>query len=202
MGPGPTGYYERASEDVAVACVSALAEPAVSTRKAVEQWRKPLVYYKTSLFWGSQSLVFNFCPSRGLVSATGVKRTPTHRVALALAAKTVEAMRLGTTGHWEHCEDLRRSPHKWTALAVAAKVRNIMEVRHVLAHPSDEITQKVVATMIIATTGQLGLCEACLQMEAKRHAMQWIDGTDKTGSDGVDDEDLGVKPGIDDTVGK
>ena len=39
-------------------------------------------------------------------------------------------------------------------------------------------------------------------MKAKRQAVQWIDGPDKTGSNGVGDEDLDVKPGEDESVGK
>ena len=36
----------------------------------------------------------------------------------------------------------------------------------------------------------------------KRHAVQWVDGPDKTGSKGVGNEDLDVKPGEDESVGK
>ena len=32
-------------------------------------------------------------------------------------------------------------------------------------------------------------------MKAKRQTVQWIDGPDKTGSDGVGNEDFGSKPG-------
>ena len=45
-------------------------------------------------------------------------------------------------------------------LAVAAKVRNIMEVHRMLAHPSEDITRRTAKTMRIATTGQWGSCEA------------------------------------------
>ena len=119
-----------------------------------------------------------------------------------LAAKTVETMKIGTTGHWEACANVRRSPSKWTALAVAAKARDMMKVHHLLTHPSDQITQKTVATMMIVTTGQWGLCEACLQVEAKRQAVQWIDEPGKTGSSSVGDEDLGVKSDVDKSVGR
>ena len=54
--------------------------------------------------------------------------------------------------------------------------------------------------MIIVTTGQWGAYEARLQAEAKRQAVQWIDGRDKIGSDGVGDEDLGAKPGKDESL--
>ena len=39
-------------------------------------------------------------------------------------------------------------------------------------------------------------------MEAKRQAVQWINGSDKTGSNGVGNEDLEIKPGEDESVGK
>ena len=42
---------------------------------------------------------FNVCPHKGLFSATGVRRTPNKRPALALAGKTAEAMRTAT-GQW------------------------------------------------------------------------------------------------------
>ena len=41
-----------------------------------------------------------------------------------------------------------------------------------------------------------------MQAEKKTPAMQWIDGPDKTGSDGVGDEDLGAKPGKYESVGR
>ena len=36
----------------------------------------------------------------------------------------------------------------------------------------------------------------------KRQAVQWIDGSGKTGSDGVGSEDLDIKPGEDESVGR
>ena len=39
-------------------------------------------------------------------------------------------------------------------------------------------------------------------MKAKRQAVQWIDGPVKTGCTGVGDEDIGVKRGEDDSVGR
>ena len=39
-------------------------------------------------------------------------------------------------------------------------------------------------------------------MKAKQQAVQWIDGSDKTGSNGVGDEDLGGNPGEDKSVGE
>ena len=62
-----------------------------------------------------------------------------------------------------------------------------------LTHPSKKITQKKTQAMEIGTTGQYGPCEAHLQAKTKRQTMQRIYGSDKTGSNGVGDEDLGVK---------
>ena len=56
--------------------------------------------------------------------------------------------------------------------------------------------------MGIATTGQWGFCEARLRTKAKWQAVQWIDRPDKTGSDGVGDENLDVKPGEDESIAK
>ena len=72
----------------------------MSTRKAVGQWGKPLVYYKTKVvlrFPAEESLVFNFYPRKGLFSAT-VRRTPSQGAALALAAKTAKAIRVEAAG--------------------------------------------------------------------------------------------------------
>ena len=97
---------------------------------------------------------------------------------------------------------MRRSPIQGTALAVAAKARDVMKVHHVLVDPNEKITQKTVQTVGIATTGQWGPWEACLQVKEKRQAVQWFDGPDKTGCNGVGDEDFGVKPGEDEPVGR
>ena len=43
---------------------------------------------------------------------------------------------------------------------------------------------------------------ALAQVKAKQQAVQWVDEPDKTGSNGVGDEDLGVKPGEDESVGR
>ena len=75
----------------------------LSTRKAVKQWGKPIVYYITRAvlgFPGEESRVSNFCPRKGLFSGTGVRRTPSQETALGLAAKTAEAMRIGAPGRW------------------------------------------------------------------------------------------------------
>ena len=58
------------------------------------------------------------------------------------------------------------------ALAATLKAHDMVEVYLVLAHPSEEITQKTVQTMGIATTDQWGPCEARLQVKAKRQAVQ------------------------------
>ena len=84
---------------VSAAYVPGLSRNLLSTRKAVEQWGKPLVYYKTKVVMGlpgEDSLDFNFCPRKGLFSATGARRTPSQGAALALTAKTAEAMRTAT----------------------------------------------------------------------------------------------------------
>ena len=75
-------------------------------------------------------------------------------------------------------------------------------VHRVLAHPSEGITQKTVQALRFVTTGQWGSCEACLQVREKRQAVQRVDGPDKTGSNGVGDEDLDMKPGEGRSVGK
>ena len=52
---------------VSVGYVPGLPRNLLSTRKAVEQWSKPLVYYETKIvlrFPGEELLVFIFCPAR------------------------------------------------------------------------------------------------------------------------------------------
>ena len=86
---------------VSIAYVSGFLRNLLPTRKAVEQWGKPLVYYKTKAvlgFPGEKSLLFNFCPRKELFSATDVSRTPSQGTALALAAKATDAIRVETTG--------------------------------------------------------------------------------------------------------
>ena len=151
---------------VSVAYVPGLSWDLLSTRKAVEQWGKPLVYYKTKAvlgFPGEESLVCNFCPRKGLFSATGVKRTPSQGTALTLAENTAEAIRVETTGQWGPRADMKRSssqgtalalaaktaeaiktatgqwePEAGPALAVAARARYVMKAYHVLADPEKE----------------------------------------------------------------
>ena len=156
---------------VSVAYVPGLLRNILSNRKAVEQWGKPLVYYRTKNVLGlsrEESLVFNFCPRRGLFSATCVRRTPSQEAALGLAAKTAESMRIEATGQWGPYADVRRrSPRRGAALVMAVKSHDVVEVHRVLAHPSEKITKKTVQAMGIATTDQWGLCEARLQVKAQ-----------------------------------
>ena len=129
---------------VVVAYVPGLSRNLLSTRKSVEQRGKPLVYYKTKSvlrFPGEESLVFNYCPRKGLFSATYVRRTPSQGAALRLAAKTAEATRIEATGQWWPSANVRRSPRQGAALAVAAKAHGMMEVYRVLAHLSEKTTQ-------------------------------------------------------------
>ena len=70
----------------------------------------------------------------------------------------------------------------------------MVEVHRMLGHLSEEITQKSVQAMGTATTGQSGPCKARLEVKAKRQAVQWIGGLDKTSSNGVGDQDLDMKP--------
>ena len=71
---------------VSVAYVPGRSQNPLSTRKAGNQWCKPLVYYKTKNalgFTGEESLVFNFYLRKGLFSAKGVRLTPNKGAALA-----------------------------------------------------------------------------------------------------------------------
>ena len=141
---------------ISVANVSGLSRNLLSAHKAVGQWGRPLVHYKTKAILGfpeEESLVFDFCPSKGLFSAIGVRRAPSQGAALGLAAETTEAMRIEATGQWEPCTDVRRSPRQGAALAVAARAHDVVKEHRVL-HPSKEITQKTVQAMVITTTDQ------------------------------------------------
>ena len=170
-----SGTTTKSVKMVVVAYVPGLLWNLLSTRKAVEQWGKLLAYYKTKAvlgFPGEESLVFNFCPRKGLFSATGVRRTPGQGAALALAAKTAEATRIETTGHWGLCADVRRGVSQGAALAVAVKAYDKVKVHRVLAYPSEEITQKTAQAMGSAATDHWGFCEARLRGKAKRQAVQ------------------------------
>ena len=68
-----------------VAYMLGLSWNLLSTMKAVEQWGKPLIYYRNEAvlgFPGEESPVFKFCPRKGLFSATGARRTSRQEVAL------------------------------------------------------------------------------------------------------------------------
>ena len=68
-----------------VAYVPGLSRNLLPTIKAAEQWGKPLIYYRNEAvlgFPGEESLVFKFCPRKGLFSATGARRIPRQEVAL------------------------------------------------------------------------------------------------------------------------
>ena len=142
-----------------VAYVPGLSRNLLSTIKAVEQWGKLLIYYRDKAvlgFPGEESLVFKFCPRRGLFSATGARRIPRQEVTLEanltenglvkIASGTALTMREGAS-------------------------RDIVEVHRMLAHPSEDMTRKTAEMMGIETTDQWGACETCFQAKAKRHAV-------------------------------
>ena len=66
---------------------------------------------------------------------------------------------------------VRRIPGQGTALAVAAKARDVMDVHHMFAHPNEEITRISANVMTVIPTDGWGPCEACSQAKAKRYAM-------------------------------
>ena len=72
------GTTTKLAKMVVVAYVPEISRNLLSTRKALKQWGKAPVYYKTKailMFPGEESLVFNFCPRKGLFSVTGVRWT-------------------------------------------------------------------------------------------------------------------------------
>ena len=71
-----------------------------------------------------------------------------------VGSKKAEATRMETMSQWGPCADMRRSPRQEAVLAVAAKTHDMVEVYRVLAHPSEEMTQKKVQAIGIVTTGQ------------------------------------------------
>ena len=142
-----------------VAYVPGLSRNLLSTIKAVEQWGKPLIYYRNEAvlgFPGEESLVFNFCPRKGLFSATGARRIPRQEVTLGANLTENGLVRIASG----------------TALAMRAGVsRDVMGVHRMLAHPSKDITRKTAEMVGIETTGQWGACETCFQAKPKRHAV-------------------------------
>ena len=143
-----------------VAYVPGLSRNLLSTIKAGEQWGKPLIYYNRNEvvlgFPEEESLVFKFCPRKGLFSATGERRIPRQEVALGENLTEIGLVRI-VSG---------------TALAMRAGVsRDVMEVHRMLAHPSEDITRKTAEMMGIETADQWEACETCFQAKAKRHAV-------------------------------
>ena len=112
-----------------VAYVPGHSRNLLSTIKAVEQWGKPLIYYRNEAvlgFPGKESLVFKFCLRKGLFSATGVRRIPRYEVALGANLTENGLVRIASG----------------TALTMRAGVScDVMEVHHMLAHPSEDITR-------------------------------------------------------------
>ena len=143
-----------------VAYVPGLSRNLLSTVKAVEQWGKPLIYYRNKAvleFLGEESLVFKFCPRQGLFSATGARRIPRQEVAREANLTENELVKIASG----------------TALAMRAGAsRDVMKIHRMLVHPSEDITRKTAEMMGIETTGQWGACETCFQAKAKRHAGQ------------------------------
>ena len=142
-----------------VAYVPGLSRNLLSTVKTVEQWGKPLIYYRNKDvlgFPGEESLVFKFCPRRGLSSATGARRIPRQEVALEANLTENRLVKVASG----------------TALAMRAGAsRDVMEVHRMLAHPSEDITRNTTEMMGTETTGQCGACETCFQTKAKRHVV-------------------------------
>ena len=153
------GHTTKMVEMDDVAYVPGLSRNLLSTTKAVEQWGKPLIYYRNEAilgFPGEESLVIKFCLRKRLFSATGVRRTPRQEVALGEKLTENGLVRIASG----------------TALAMRARVsRDVMEVHRILAHPSEDITRKTAGMMGIETTSQWGACETCFQAKAKRQAV-------------------------------
>ena len=68
--------------------------------------------------------------------------------------------------------------------------------------PSELNTRGVFKRANIGLPNTYHIMKLRLQVKAKRQAGQWFDGPDKTGSNGVGDEDLDVKPSENESVGK
>ena len=141
-----------------VAYVPGLSRKLLSTFKAVEQWGNPLIYHRNKAALGlpgEASLIFKFCPHKGLFSPTGARRIPMQEMSLEENLTENGLVRIASG----------------TALAMRAGAsRDVMEVHRMLAHPSEDITRKT-AEMMGIETGQWGACETCFQAKAKRHAV-------------------------------
>ena len=142
-----------------VASVPWLSRSLLFAVKAVEQWGKPTIYYRNEAvlrFPGEESLVFKFCPRKGLFSATDVRRIPRQETTLGENLTENGLARIASG----------------TALAMRAGVsRDVMEVHRMLAHPSEDKTRKTAEMIEIETTSQWGARETCFQAKAKRHAV-------------------------------
>ena len=153
------GHTTKMAKMDGVAYVPGLSRNLLSTIKAVEQWGKPLIYYRNDAILGfprEESLVFKFCSRKGLFSATSARRIPRQEVALG-ENLTENGLLRNASG---------------TARTMRAGVsRDVMEVHRMLAHPSEDITRKMAETMGIETTGQWEACETCFQSKVKRHAV-------------------------------
>ena len=107
-----------------VAYVPGLSRNLLSTIKAVEQWGKPLIYYRNKAvlgFPGEESLVFKFCPCKGLFSATDARRIQRQEVALGVNLTENGLVRIASG----------------TALATRTGVsRDVMEAHRMPVHPS------------------------------------------------------------------
>ena len=192
-----------------VAYVPGLSRNLLSAVKAVEQWGKPLIYYRNKAVLGfpeEESLVFKFCPRRGLFSATGARRILRQEVALEANLTENGLVKIASGA----------------ALRMRAGAsRDVIKVYRMLAHPSEDITRKTAVMMGIETTGQWGACEICFQAKPKRHAapkttderasartrkiverqaVQWVDGPKKTGRDDTGRDDRGMKSAGDGTI--
>ena len=71
------------------------------------------------------------------------------------------------TGQWGTCVDVRRGPSQVAALAVAAKVCDMMEAHRMRAHPSEEITGKNGSGSGNRDSGPAGVLPGALAGESK-----------------------------------
>ncbi|CAN0128326.1 unnamed protein product, partial [Ascophyllum nodosum] len=120
--PGRTTKMVRMDD---VAYVPGLSRNLMSTVKAVEQWGKPLIYYRNRAVLGlpgEESLVFKFCPQANLTgngsvkiaSGAALRAAASHDVmevhpmlahsSEVITRKTAAMMGIETTGQWGACE--------------------------------------------------------------------------------------------------
>ncbi|CAM9533451.1 unnamed protein product, partial [Ascophyllum nodosum] len=105
--PGRTTKMVRMDD---VAYVPGLSRNLMSTVKAVEQWGKPLIYYRNRAVLGlpgEESLIFKFCPP-ALRAAASHDVMEFHRMLAhpseVITRKTAAMMGIETTGQWGACE--------------------------------------------------------------------------------------------------